>query len=370
MRIAIVHDYLNQYGGAERCLEVFHALFPESAIFTLIYDEKVLPQYRGWDIRTSFVQNIPFSRSAYRNFMFIFPFAVRSFNLKGYDLVISITHAWGKGIKPDKGSCHICFCLTPVRYFWDLYEEYRSFRSFNWFQKLMLSLFAAPIRRWDKRASRGVHHFIAISNIVADRITRFYRRDSTVIYPPVNTDFFKPAADAAGAGYYLTVSRLKEYKRIDVIVEAFNSLNLPLKVVGTGELLAALKKTAKDNVEFIGTVTDTQLLRLYQGCKALIFAANEDFGMVPLEVQACGRPVIAFAKGGALETVIEGMTGTFFNEQTPDSLISAVLRFQDMKFDPEKIRQNAEKFKRSIFEAKIKTFIEKKYREFRNDKNL
>ena len=364
MKIAIVHDYLNQYGGAERVLEVFHRLFPQAPIFTLVYDKKVLPQYHDWDIRPSFLQRVPFARRRYRNFMFLFPLAMRLLKLKEFDVVFTITHAWGKGVKLRRTSCHICFCLTPIRYFWDLYEDYKNFRYLNPLLRMALPLFVRPIRGWDVRSAQRVDHFVAISKVVSERIKKFYDRDSTVIYPSVDTSFFKPSGQKSG-DYFLTVSRLKEYKRIDIIIEAFNYLGLPLKIIGTGELMERLKRIARDNIEFVGSVSDNRLLSYYQSCRALVFAGYEDFGLVPLEAQACAKPVIAFAKGGLLETVVEGETGVFFKEQTPSSLIEAIKGFEKVNFDPKRIRDNALRFDRRIFEEKIKGYIDERFVEYK-----
>lgn len=368
IKVAIVHDYLNQYGGAERCLEIFHRLFPRAPVFTLLYDKDALPQYRDWDIRTSFIQGIPFAGRSYRNFMWLFPLAMRRLDLKGFDLILSSTHAWGKGIRTGQGSCHICFCLTPIRYFWDLYDEYRRNYHFSPLMRLSLPLFVNSIRRWDLKMSRQVDYFIAISKVVSGRIRRFYARESSVIYPSIDTSFFAPSNTGGDGGYYLSVCRLKEYKRVDLIVEAFSRLKLPLKVAGSGEMAGRLKRNAGPNIEFVGPVYGSGLRDLYQGCRALVFAANEDFGLVPLEAQACGRPVIAFAGGGALETVIEGVTGTFFREQDARSLIEAVTRFQRMRFDAAAIRRNAVRFDNARFETEFLDFVYTRYEEFNRAK--
>ncbi len=364
MKIAIVHDYLNQYGGAERCLEVFHKLFPEAPIFTLIYDANILPQYKNWDIRTSFIQRLPFAKQSYRNFMLFFPRAMKSFKLDEFDLVISVTHAWGKGIRTNDKTYHICFCLTPVRYFWDLYQDYRRFYYINPIIRALLPLFVKPIRKWDVGTSKNVDYFISISRTVADRIKKFYNRESTLIYPPIDTSFFSPA-NAKSANFYLTVSRLKEYKRVEIIVKAFNQLNLPLKIIGIGSLLKKLKQIAAPNIDFLGAVSDKELLSYYQNCRAFVFAGKEDFGLVSLEAQACGKPIIAFGQGGLSETVVEGQTGTLFYKQTPQALIEAVERFEKMDFDPEQIRNNVLKFDRTIFEKKITSFIQEKFEEYK-----
>lgn len=360
MKAAIVHDYLNQYGGAERVLEAFHELFPGAPVFTIVYDRKALPQFRDWDIRPSFVQKMPFAKSRYRNFAFLFPKAARSFNLKGFDLVISSTHAWGKGIDLDRGACHICYCLTPMRYIWDLHEDYLKHEHINPVIRAFLPLLAGRMRRWDVATSQTVKYYIAISETVARRIKDYYKRDSIIIYPPCDTDFFRPTASPVDEGYYLTVSRLKAYKRIDILIEAFNILNLPLKIVGAGAELSRLKRMTNENIEFVGHVEDERLVTLYQNCKAFVFAGHEDFGLTMAEAQACGKPVIAYAKGGAQEIVIERKTGLFFYEQAPEALLAAVKEFRGLKFDYNFIREQSLRFKKETFKGKMRQFIKDK----------
>ncbi|MDP2924039.1 MAG: glycosyltransferase [Candidatus Omnitrophota bacterium] len=359
MRVAIVHDYLNQYGGAERVLEALHELFPEAPIFTIVYDKKVLPQYKNWDIRPSFVQKIPFAKQGYKNFIFFFPAAVKSFDLKGFDLVISNTHAWGKGVNLNGKTMHICYCLTPMRYIWDLYQDYLDHEYLSPFVRWLLPFWARRIRQWDIKTSKSVKYYIAISQTVARRIREYYRRESTVIYPPCDTDYFKPGA-VGDRGYFLTVSRLKAYKRIDILVEAFNKLNLPLRIVGDGPQLRKLRQKAKRNIEFTGHLKDESLLDAYRGCKAFVFAGHEDFGLTMAEAQACGKPVVAFCAGGAEEIVIEGKTGLFFRQQTPPSLIQEINRFQNSAFDSNYIRQSSLKFSKERFKNALNNFISEK----------
>lgn len=360
MRVAIVHDYLNQYGGAERVLEVLRELFPKAPIFTIVYDKNALPQYADWDIRPSFVQKIPFALQGYRNFIFLFPKAVSSFLLKGFDLVISNTHAWGKGISLNGRTCHICYCLTPIRYIWDLYQDYLKYEYINPIARAVLPLWARRIRRWDIKTLVNVTHFIAISETVARRIKDYYQRDSAVIYPPCNTDFFKPGNSLIDGGYYLTVSRFKAYKRIDILIDAFNKLNLPLKIVGDGPELKRLKQKANKNIEFTGWLEDEYLLKVYQNCKAFVFAGYEDFGLTMVEAQACGKPVIAYNKGGAQEIIIEGRTGMFFSEQTPEALIQTIYRFQNIRFDNNYIRETSLRFSKEKFKNALYNFINEK----------
>lgn len=360
MKIAIVHDYLNQYGGAERVLEVLHELFPSAPIFTIIYDKKALPQYANWDIRPSFVQRIPVLKQKYRNFVFLFPRAVRSFDLTGFDLVISNTHAWGKGVNLIGDSAHICYCLTPMRYIWDLYNDYLRHEYINPLARRMLPLLAKRMRRWDIETSKNVRHYIAISKTVAKRIENYYNRKTTIIYPPCDTDFFKPNNNG-NLGYYLTVSRLKAYKRIDILIDAFNQLRLPLKIIGAGPELNRLKKRANENIEFLGWVPDEELLTYYQNCKAFVFAGCEDFGLTMVEAQACARPVIAYREGGAGEIVVEGKTGLLFYERTPQSLIQTIEESKNVKFDRELIRENSLRFDKLMFKNNLYKFISDKF---------
>ncbi len=358
MKVAIIHDYLNQYGGAERVLDVLHELFPAAPVFTIVYDEKALPQYAGLDVRTSFVQAIPTAKQGYKNFVFLFPNAIRSFDLKDYDLVISNTHAWAKGIRVRPDAHHICYCLTPMRYIWDLYNDYLTREFINPVTKVILPFWANMMRRWDTEVARSVGHYIAISQTVQKRIKDYYKRDSTVIYPPCDTAFFKPDG-SKDDGYYLTVSRLKAYKRIDVLIDAFNELSLPLKVVGEGPELKRLKQKANRNIEFTGWVEDEHLLELYRKCRAFVFASHEDFGLAMVEAEACGKPVIAYGKGGAREIVSEGKTGLLFYEQTPSALVEKIRCFQHMEFDKNLIRSESLRFGKNIFKEKIMQFIDR-----------
>jgi len=359
MRVAIIHDYLNQYGGAERVIEALHELFPEAPIFTIVYDKKVLPQYKNWDIRPSFVQKIPLAKQGYRNFVFLFPKAVRSFDLKKFDLVISNTHAWGKGINLNGKTMHICYCLTPMRYIWDLYQDYLNHEYLNPLARWCLPFWARRIRRWDIKTSRSVNYYIAISQTVARRIKDYYQRDAAVIYPPCDITFFKPS-DSVNGGYYLAVSRLKAYKRTDILIDAFNQLSLPLKIIGDGPELKRLKARAGKNIEFAGYLKDEDLLRAYQECKAFVYAGCEDFGLVLVEALACGKPVIAYGKAGATEIVEEEKTGLFFNAQTPQALIQAIKRFENYRFDKDYIRETSLKFSKERFKTNLDNFIQQK----------
>jgi len=359
MKIAIVHDWLTGMRGGEKCLEVFCELFPDATLYTLLHKKGSCSKtIENMNIKTSFLQRFPSIEKNYRNYLFLMPKAIETFNLDSYDLIISSSHCVAKGVKSKSTALHICYCYTPMRYIWDLYETY--FDSAGFCKKVGMKLFKPYLQKWDVESSKRVNFFIAVSENVKERIRRIYNRDAIVIYPPVNTDFFTPPEKAnseLNGGYYLVVSTLVPYKRVDLAIKAFNILKLPLKIIGEGPEENKLRKLANRNIEFLGWVDDDKLRFYYQNCKALIFPGEEDFGIVPVEVQSCGKPVIAYGKGGALETVIENKTGLFFYKQTSEDLILAIERFEQMEFDTRIIRQNAERFDRKLFKEQIKKII-------------
>lgn len=358
MNIAIIHDWLTGMRGGENCLEVFCELFPQATLFTLLHKKgSVSKTIEEMEIKTSFLQHIPFALQHYRQYLPLFPAAIESFDLKGYDLVFSSSHCVAKGVKPDKDALHISYCYTPMRYAWLFFEDY--FGKENFIKRRLISMVINSLKAWDLKSNQNVDFFIAISDNVKDRIQRFYHRDSTVICPPVETKRFS-LAEGPGS-YYLMASALVPYKRVDLAVEAFNQLGKKLVVVGSGDCHKSLKAIAKDNIEFVGWKSGQELVDYYRGCRALIFPGDEDFGIVPLEAHACGRPVIAFGKGGALETV-NAQTGVFFYKQTPQALADAVVEFEkrEATFDRAVIRNNSLKFDRDLFKQKIISFIESK----------
>ena len=361
MRIALVHDYLNQYGGAERVLEALAELFPNAPIYTLIYDRKITDRILpGRKIRASFLQKFPFVKSHHRFFPPLMPLAVERFDLSEYDLVISDSAAFSKGVITKSDALHICYCHTPTRYAWD--DSHKYVREFNMsiLAKIFVPFFMNYLRLWDREAAYRVDKFICNSNFVAKRIEKYYKQKATVIYPPVDAEFFIPSFKPVD-NYYLMVGRLLVYKRFDIAIEAFNRLELPLKIIGDGPEMKKLKKLANWNIEFLGELEGEKLRNYYQNCQALIFPQEEDFGIVALEAMACGRPVIAYQGGGALESIKQGETGLFFKEQTVGSLIEAIKNFRPEKFNPKLIRQHALRFDKEIFKKKIKDFIEKQY---------
>ena len=362
MRVALIHDWLVNYGGAERCLEVFLELFPQAEVFACVYDgSKLSAPLKDLRVKTSFIQKLPFARSGYMYYLPLMPKAFESFDLSQYDLVISISHAVAKGVKKGRGALHLCYCLTPMRYAWDMRQDYSIYAGFNFLKQAGFNAFMKWFRRWDVVSSSGVDDFVSISDFIRQRVQKYYGRSSEVIYPPVETQVFVPSGRSQD--HFLVVSRLVPQKRVDIIVEAFNELGLPLKIIGEGREEGRLKKLAKANIEFLGCLSDRQIAGYLSGCRALVFASLEDFGITPLEAQSAGRPVIAFGRGGALETVVEGKTGIFFDEQTAGSVISAVRRFQDMSFDAADCRANAQRFSREVFKEKMASYIDGKIKE-------
>lgn len=362
-RIAIVHDYLNQMGGAERVLEILHEVFPEAPIYTSIYDPALMsPIFRGMDVHTSFMQSVPFTKRHHQSFLPLYPAAFEQFNLSGYDIVLSMSSAWSKGVITQPETCHVCYCLTPMRFAWQSHA-YASQERIPYLARLLLPHILTWLRTWDAASSQRVDSFAAISRTVAMRIAKYYRREATVLYPPVNTEHYQPHAKQGD--YFLVVSRLIPYKRIDLAVRSCTELELPLKVVGVGRDLSRLKEIAGPTVEFLGRLPDGRIRKLMAQCRALIFPGEEDFGLTPLEVQASGRPVIAFARGGALETILDGVTGLLFTEQTVQSLATVLSNFRDADFDSRVIRGHSTKFDTSHFKRRIRNFVMERFAEHR-----
>lgn len=356
MKLAIVHDYLNQYGGAERIIEIFHEMFPEAPIYTSIYDPEALPPvFRQMDIRPSFLQRIPFIKKTLQYYLPLLPLAFEHFDLQEYDVVLSSTTSFAKGVITSPDCVHICYCNTPMRFAWR-YHDYVRDCEIGALRRKALALALHPIRLWDAVSANYVDYFIANSYNIARRITKFYRRDSQVIHCPV--DCSRYAISPEIGDYYLIVSRLREYKRIDIAIQAFNQLALPLIIIGDGNDRERLERLAGESVHFLGKVDDPTLQRYYARCLALIFPGEEDFGLTPVEAQASGRPVIAYARGGALETVLDQVTGRLFEPQTPEALADAVRTFDVAAVDPQTIRTHALQFDVSHFKQKISAFME------------
>jgi glycosyltransferase involved in cell wall biosynthesis len=371
MKVALVHDYLVQYGGAERVLEALCEIFPHAPIYTLVYDEKIFKKRFGKKkIYTSFLQSLPFSKSHHRAFPVLMPMAVESFDFSSFDLVISDSNSYAKGVITGAGTLHICYCHTPMRYAWDDYYNYADRFTFSALIKKIVPLAMNYIRLWDKISADRVEKFIANSRFVKARIKKYYRRGAEVIYPPVDLSFYGfDAREKSERGYFLIVGRLIPYKRFDLVVEAFNVLGLPLKIIGDGPEAKRLKRMAGSNIDFLGWLPDDKVKDYYSGARAFLFPQEEDFGIVALESMASGTPVIAYRGGGAVEIVREGVNGIFFGSQEVDSIIEAVKKFQNISFDRKAIRRSVEGFDKDIFKRKIKEFVEKEWEEFRKNKN-
>lgn len=365
MRVALVHDWLTGMRGGEKCLEVLCELFPHAEIYTLLHIPKsVSPVIEALKIETSFIQRAPFSRGQYRKYLPLFPMAIERFSFEQHDVIISTSHCVAKGAVPRRGALHICYCHTPMRYVWEAYDSYFGKGRAGSLTRLVMPPLARYLRAWDVKSSERVNHFIANSKNVQERIRRHYHRDSEVIYPPVDASRFE--SSTGNEGYFLIVSAFAPYKRVDLAIEAFNIIGRRLVVIGDGQENRKLRNMANSNVEFVGWASQERLLQYYAGCSALIFPGEEDFGIVPLEAMAAGKPVIAYRKGGALETVIDtgdARTGVFFKDQNVESLLEAIERFKGTTFDPHKIREHALKFDRSIFKTRMKDFLEKKIAE-------
>lgn len=356
MRVAIVHDYLNQYGGAERVLESIHALYPDAPVYTSIYDPSAMPAaYRDWDIRTSFIQQLPGWRKHFRNYFLLYPSAFERFDLSGYDLVISSSSAYAKGVITNPGTLHICYCHTPMRFAWRT-ADYVKREQIGGPLGAVLPLLLTYVRLWDVASSARVDHYIANSREVARRIRHLYKREAEILPPPVVVG---PYNERPPGDYYLTGGRLVPYKRIDLAIEAFNALKLPLVVFGDGRDRAALERIAGPTVRFVGRVDESRLRELYSGCRAYLMPGEEDAGIQPVEAMAAGRPVIAYGSGGALDTVIDGVTGRFFYEQTAAGLAAAVCQSRADEYDPIVIRQHAEQFSVERFQSRLRAIIER-----------
>ena len=352
MKIALVHEYLNQFGGAERVLQVLCSMFPDAPIYTLFYDAQTTGGvFEGREIRTSFLQKAPFIKKYHRVFPLFMPLAIEQFDFSDFDLVLSISASFAKGVITKPGTRHICYCLTPPRFLWDDSQKFTEEFSYPKALKIFLYPLITYLRLWDREASFRVDEFLAISNFVRDRIKKYYLRDSRVIYCPVNVKNFYPSSEIGD--YFFMAGRLVSYKKFDLAIKVFNQLGWPLKIVGIGPEMNKLKKMAGNNINFLGPVSDEKLADLYSHARAFIFPQEEDFGIAPLEAMASGRPVIAYRGGGALETVEEGKTGVFFDEQTGRSLIEVLMKFNENKFDPGICRARAEEFSIEVFKDKI-----------------
>lgn len=364
MKIALVHDYLIQYGGAERVLECFTELFPYAPIYTLVYDEETTHgKFKNRRIHTSFLQKLPFSRRQHRLFPPLMPIAIEEFDFSRYDIVLSDSSSYAKGIITRPETLHICYMHTPMRYAWDDCQRYTQEFYFPSLIKKLVPFAMNPIRLWDKISSERPDKIIANSAFVAERIWKYYRRTADIIHPPVSTDMF--FSEKTIGDYFLMVGRMIAYKRHDIVIEAFNKLGLPLKIIGRGPDVRKLKQSAKPNIEFLERVSDEELAHHYARCKAFIFPQEEDFGIVAIEAFASGRPVIAYRGGDIRHHLKEGISGLFFEQQTAEDIMSAVRKFDTMQFDPERIRTESLQFDKKHFKDTIKKYVETALTEFR-----
>lgn len=358
MKLALVHDWLNQIGGAEDVLEALARQYPESPIYTSIYAPQTMPKhYRDWEIRTLWTDKLPAIQRRHQMYLPLYPLAWRGLRLSDYDVVLSNKSGFCHGVQFDARALHICYCLAPTRYVWQL-DHYLAGEELTPATKALLKPIIALIRRWDYAAAQRVSQFVAISSAIRARIRRYYNREAEVIFPPVDTARFQPAPLDAVEDYYLIVSRLAPYKRIDLAVQAANELGFALKIAGSGRDLERLQALAGESVEFLGYVPDGELPRLMARCKALLFPGLEDFGIAPVQAQAAGRPVIAYKGGGALDTVVPTVTGEFFDDATLGSLMSVWRRFDAGAYDPESIRRHALRFDTAVFRERICAYVE------------
>ncbi|MFZ5391317.1 MAG: glycosyltransferase [Patescibacteria group bacterium] len=348
MKVALAHDHLNQIGGAENVLAEFHNFYPQAPIFTLLHDSEAMGDFtKDWDIRTSFIQDLPGGLKFFKWFLSLMPAAVERFDLRDYDLVITSASALIKGVLVQPEAVNICYCHTPTRYLWSDTHSYTSDLPQPKLIKKVLPLVLSKLRQWDFVAAQRVDHYVANSQFVAARIAKYYRRQAQVIYPPVNTDLWQEPKESEN--FFLVVSRLRPYKKVDLAIKAFNKMGIPLKIIGSGEQTEELKALAGPNIEFLGQVSNQVKADYLARSRALIHPQEEDFGLTVVESFAAGRPVIAYGAGGALETIEPNKNGVFFKEQSWEALADAVIRFRHQDFDPLVIQQSARRFSKQSF---------------------
>jgi glycosyltransferase involved in cell wall biosynthesis len=363
LRVGIVHDYLNQQGGAEKVAEVFSRMFPAAPVFTSIYrPESVDPYWTTVDVRTSFMQKLAPSLQLAKALLPLYPPAFESFDLTEFDVVISSASTFSKGVITRPETCHVCYCYSPSRFAWR-YHEYVAQEQFPPAARALLPLVVSGLRVWDYAAAQRVDQFVGISTAVAERIEKHYRRPAVVVEPPVDLALYRGVARVGD--FYLVMARLQSYKRIDLAVEACSRLGLRLKVAGDGPDRTRLESVAGPSVEFLGRVTDSEARDLLSHCLALLCPGEEDFGLAPVEAQASGRPVIAYRAGGALDTVIDGETGVFFSPQTLDALTDVLARFDPHSFEGSRLRDNAERFSLDTFKDRMVATLEAAYDRYR-----
>lgn len=367
MKVALVHDYLNQMGGAERVVLALHEIFPDAPLYTSIYDpQRVDAAFGNMDIRTSFMQKLPMVTKHHQPYLPLYPFAMESLDLREYDLVLSSSSAFGKGVITRPETLHICYCHTPMRWCWN-YEEYVEREKLGGVARKVLPPLITGLRIWDQVSAMRVDHFIANSPVIAERIRKYYRRESVVIPPPVEASRFPFDPDAVPEDYFLALGRLIPYKRFDLAIEACNQLQLPLVIIGGGRDLERLQRLAGPTIRFLGHLSDEDVIHYFTHCRAFLFPGDEDFGITPLEAQAAARPVIAYGAGGALASVVDGVTGTFFHEQTAESLATVLASFDERAYNPLAIRNHALEFDTPRFQRRILQFVEAKLSESKSN---
>jgi glycosyltransferase involved in cell wall biosynthesis len=367
-RVAIVHEWFTSMRGGEKCVEALCEVYPGATVFVLLHNKgTVSPIIERMPIRTSWIGKLPFARERYRHFLPLFPAAVRSFDLSGFDLVISSHHCVAKGVRVPSDALHICYCYTPMRYIWTQYEDYFDPGRSGFLTRWGMRLFVRPLRAWDLATAGHPHKYIAISENIRDRIRAIYHRESDVVYPPVETAALPVSRQ--NDGFALVVSALVPYKRVDLAVEACTKLGRRLVVIGDGPDLPRLQRLGGPTITFMGWQNDAVVRDHFARCSSVLFPGEEDFGIVPVEAMACGKPVIAFARGGALETVLdspEHKTGVLFTEQTAEALAAAIQRCDSMQFDPEKLHAWALEFDRELYKKRMAEYIQKAWVDFRS----
>lgn len=366
MKVCLVYDRVNKIGGAERVLLALHEMFPRAPLYTAVFHPQKASWAKDWDVRPSFLNRFPLAPGHHELYAWLTPIAFESFDFSDFDLVISITSAEAKAVITKPDTLHVCYCLTPTRYLWVHPEIY--LRTIPGVLRPLVRPVLSYLKAWDRIAAARPDRMIAISRTVQERIKEHYKLDSEIIYPPVETDKFDKARDPGEApqikDYFLLVSRLVPYKRLDLAIRACNRLKLPLVVVGEGIKRRELSRLAGTKVKFVGELTDDKLVLYYQWCRALIFPQEEDFGISAVEAQAAGKPVIAFDRGGAREIIKEGKTGTFFSRQKTDSLVKALKEFESMQIEPDLCRKNAQRFSKDRFIKSFKSYIEEAWKKF------
>lgn len=367
MKQALVYDRVNKIGGAEKILEVLHELYPDSPLYTAVFHPEKAKWTKDWDVRPSFLNRFPLARSTHELYPWLTPLAFESFDFNNFDRVISITSAEAKGIISKPNTFHICYCLTPTRYLWTDHKLY--LKEFPMLIRPLVSPIFSYVRSWDKIASQRPDAFIAISKTVKKRIETYYKRQASIVYPPVETEIFsastKKEMNLPQKQFYLVVSRLVPYKRIELAIKACNGLKRKLTIVGTGTKMQNLIRLAGPTIHFVGKLTQAELVMYYQKCRALLFPQEEDFGISAIEAQAAGKPVIAYNKGGAREIILTGKTGIFFSQQKTSSLIKAIQRFETMQFDTQECKKNAQRFDKKRFIKEFSSKVEEQWKSYK-----